>query len=122
MDDFLDDSYGGVGYYAQYMNLYEEVEQEIDELREFEIEAARCEREYRMLLSEKTGQLRMGGVPVTVISDLCRGDEAIADAKVRWKSAEAKARAASHGIFLKKDKMAMLQEVAKHELYRPSNA
>ena len=122
MDDFLDDSYGGIGYFRQYMDLYEEVEQEIDTLREYEIKAAEAEREYRMLLSAMTAQYRTSGTPVTVISDLCRGEERIADAKLRWKSAEANAKASSHVIFLKKDKMAMLQEVAKHELYRPSNA
>lgn len=36
----MDDSYGGLGYFQQLNNLYEEVEQEIDALREFEYQAA----------------------------------------------------------------------------------
>lgn len=122
MSEFLDDSYGGVGYYAQMENLIEEIEHEIDAEREHSIEAAEAEREYRMLLSAMTAKERMHGTPVTVISDLCRGDKQIADAKVHWKSAEAEAKASQHLHFLKKDRLAILQRIAERELFRPSNA
>lgn len=121
MDEFLDDSYGGLGYYQQLMDLYDEVEQEIDELREHEYRAADAEARYRGLVSAKTASERMHGTPVTVIGDLVRGEEPIAMAKVEWQKAEADAKASSHAIFLKKDRMAMLTEVIKHDWYRPSN-
>lgn len=121
MDDFLDDSYGGLGYYQQVMNLYQEVEQEIDELREHEYKAADAEAKYRGLVSAKTASERMHNTPVTVISDLVRGEEPIAMARVEWKKAEADAKACSHRIFLLKDQMSMLTELIKHEWYRPSN-
>ena len=122
MSEFLDDSYGGMGYYAQIENLIEEIEQEIESEREFSRQAAEAEREYRMLLSAMTAKERMHGTPVTVISDLCRGDKEIADAKVRWKAAEADAKASQHLHFLKKDRLAILQRIAEREWFRPSNA
>lgn len=122
MDEFLDDSYGGMGYWMQLQNLYDEIEQEIEELRQHEYEAAQYEREYRMQVSMKTARERMQGTPVTIISDLIRGDAPIADSKLLWKKAEADAKASQHLIFLKKDKSEMLLEVIKHDMYRPSNA
>ena len=120
-DDFLDDSYGGMGDVASYFNLYEEVEQEIEELRQHEYEAAQFESEYRMRITTKTAEERMHGTPVTIIDSICRGQPDIASLKLKWQKAEADAKASSHLIFLKKDKMAMLKLVIEHELYRPSN-
>lgn len=122
MDDFLDDSYGGMGYWFQLQNLYSEIEQEIDELRQHEYDAAQFETEYRMLVSTETAKERMHNTPVTVIDSLVKGYEPVAKAKLKWKRAEADAKASSHLIFLKKDKSEMLLEVLKHDLYRPSNA
>lgn len=119
--DFLDDSGGGLGYYQQVQDLYDEIEQEIEELRQHEYEAAEYEAEYRMLISQKTASERMKNTPVTVISDLIRGEDPIALAKVRWKKAEADAKSSQHAIFFKKDKLAMLAKVIEHEMYRPSN-
>lgn len=118
---FTDDTMGGVGDYLKLQQLYDEVEQLIDELREYEYQAAERESEYRMLVSAKTAQERMMKVPVTVISDLVRGDEEIANKHLLWKKAEADANATKHQIFLAKDKMSMLTEIIKHEMYRPSN-
>ena len=121
MDDFLDDSYGGLGYYQQLNNLYEEVEQEIDNLREYEYQAADSEGTYRMLVTEKTAAERMRGTPVTIIGHLVKGDSEVVQAFLEMEKAKANAKASSHLIFLKKDKMEMLTEVIKHEWYRPSN-
>lgn len=112
---------GGVGDYLKLQQLYGEVEQLIDELRSYEYQAAERESEYRMLVSTKTAQERMLKTPVTVIGDLVRGDEQIANKRLLWKKAEADANATKHLIFLKKDEMSMMVEVIKHEMYRPSN-
>lgn len=121
MDDFLDDSYGGLGYYQQLNNLYEEVEQEIDNLREYEYQAADSEGAYRMLVTEKTAAERMRGTPVTIIGHLVKGDGEVVQAFLEMEKAKANAKACSHLIFLRKGKMEMLTELIKHEWYRPSN-
>ena len=117
----MDDSYGGLGYFQQLNNLYEEVEQEIDALREFEYQAASNEGEYRMLKATKTAALRMSGTPVTVIGDLVKGDDEVVQAFLLMEKAKANAKASQHLIFLRKEKMEMLTELVKHEWYRPSN-
>lgn len=121
MDDFLDDSYGGIGYFQQLNDLYDEVEQEIDALREHEYQAADNEGTYRMLVTAKTAELRMKNVPVTVISNLVKGDTEVVQAFLAMEKTKANAKASQHLIFLKKDKMEMLTELIKHEWYRPSN-
>lgn len=118
---FNDDSMGGLGDYIKMQQLYDEVEQEIEELRQHEYDAAEHETEYRKLVSVKTASERTKGTPVTVIGDLIRGEGPIANEHLLWKKAEADAKASSHYIFLKKDQMAFLAEVIKHDMYRPSN-
>lgn len=119
---FDDDSMGGLGDYMKLQQLYSETEQLIDELREHEYEAAEHESKYRMLVSSKTASERMHSTPVTIISDLVRGEEPIASEKLLWKKAEADAKATQHLIFLKKDQMAYITKIIEHEMYRPSNA
>ena len=121
MDDFYDDSYGGMGDWFKLQALYQEVEQEIDTLRQHEYDAAQFETKYRMMVSTETAKERMHGTPVTIIDSLVRGYEPIAEAKLNWQQAEANAKASQHLIFLKKDQMEMLKELIKHEWYRPSN-
>ena len=41
-----------------------------------------AERDYRVELAKEILRLRAEGVPVTIISDLCRGNEKIADLKL----------------------------------------
>lgn len=110
-----------MGYWFQLQNLYSEIEQEIEELRQHEYDAAQFESEYRMLVSAETAQHRITGTPATVTSDLVRGKEQIAMTKVLWKKAEADAKASQHYIFLKKGEMDRLTKVIEHEMYRPSN-
>ena len=47
-----------------------------------------AERDYRVELAKEMLRLRAEGVPVTIISDLCRGDEKIADLKLNRDIAE----------------------------------
>ena len=49
---------------------------------------AKAERDYRVALAKKMLELRAEGTPVTIISDLCRGDEEIARLKMERDIAE----------------------------------
>lgn len=119
---FDNDSMGGVGDYLKLQQLYDETEQLIDELREYEYEAADKEGNYRMLVTAKTAELRMNNVPVTIVGNLVKGDSEVVQAFLAMERAKSNAKATSHLIFLKKDKMGMIAELIKHEWYRPSNA
>ena len=117
----MNDFDGGLSSVQAVMDLYDEVEQEIDELRGHEYQAADNEGTYRMLVTTKTAEERMKGTPVTVINNLVKGDAEVVQAFLAMEKAKANAKASSHVIFLKKDKMDMLTELIKHEWYRPSN-
>ncbi|WMM26683.1 hypothetical protein RBU61_08390 [Tissierella sp. MB52-C2] len=47
-----------------------------------------AERDYRVELAKEILRLRAEGMPVTIISDLCRGNEKIADLKMKRDIAE----------------------------------
>lgn len=118
----MNDFDGGLSSVQAVMDLYDEVEQEIEELKEHEYLTAEYERTYRMLVTQKTAAERMRGTPVTIVNNLVKGDEDVVDAFLKMERARADAKASSHLIFLRKDKMSLLTEVIKHDWYRPSNA
>lgn len=69
-------------------DLINEVKREMDtlsaacvELRKRGENKANTEREYRVALAEKILIERTNGTPVTIISDICRGDRQIAKLK-----------------------------------------
>lgn len=122
MADFMDDSYGGMGDYMTLMNLFDETEQEIDNLRESGYRIAKFQAEYRMRVAVMTLELRSSGTPVTIIPDVVRGDPDIAALKAKWVCAESDNKASNHIIFLNEKKIDVLNEQIKREWHRPSNA
>jgi hypothetical protein len=60
--------------------------QNLGELAERRAETEKC---YRMALSKKMLEYRAEGYPVTIISDMCRGDEEVASLKYERDMAEA---------------------------------
>jgi hypothetical protein len=44
---------------------------------------AKAERDYRIALAKKILELRANGIPVSIINDLARGDEKIANLKMK---------------------------------------
>lgn len=122
MADFMDDSYGGMGDYMTLMNLFDETEQEIDNLRESGYRIAKFQAEYRMRVAVMTLELRSSGTPVTIIPDVVRGDPDIAALKAKWVCAESDNKASTSIIFLNEKKIEVLNEQIKREWSRPSNA
>lgn len=122
MPEYMDDSYGGVGDYFQLMNLFDETEREIESMRESGYLIAQYQSEYRMRVALKTLELRAQNTPVTVISDIVRGDPEIAELKLRWVCAEADNKSSNHLIFLREKKIEVLNDQIKREWNRPSNA
>ncbi|WMM26526.1 hypothetical protein RBU61_07590 [Tissierella sp. MB52-C2] len=60
----------------------------ITAIRERVKNRAIAERDYRVELAKEILRLRTEGIPITIISDLCRGNENIADLKVKRDIAE----------------------------------
>lgn len=68
--------------------LREKLNQAIVELQKRGINKAQAENNYRVALAEKILHERDKGVPVTIISDICRGDKRIAKLKMERDIAE----------------------------------
>lgn len=60
----------------------------IDELKILGTNKAEAEKNYRIALAKEMLRLRTEGTPVTIISDLCRGNEQIATLKMQRDIAE----------------------------------
>lgn len=109
----MDDSYGGVADYLRLQQLMDELESEIDAYRNAGYQLAENEAEYRMNLQLKILSERNKGTPVTVISDICRGDAEIAYLKqlrdcseVAYKACQEKINALKLTIRVMNDRIA----------------
>lgn len=60
---------------------------------------AEAERDYRVALAKEMLELRAEGIPVTIISDLCRGNEKIATLKMKRDIAETLYDSAMQAIY-----------------------
>lgn len=77
----MDESFGGAGDFLLIQRLMQELDEEIESLRLAGYQLAENEAEYRMRLQLQILAERAKGTPVTVISDLCRGNAEIAELK-----------------------------------------
>ena len=68
-------TYAGQGDYAEITELEDELDDEVDSMRRAGCALAQREADYRKALAVKILEERAKGTPVTIISDLCRGDE-----------------------------------------------
>lgn len=119
---YNDESYGGTGDYQSLWALYEQAEQEAENVRQSGYEVAHWQTEYRKLVSVRTAEMRAAGTPATVTSDLVRGMEDVADAHERWLRAEADLKASNHLTYLREQEAKVMEGIIKTEMYRPSNA
>lgn len=118
---YNDESYGGAGDYQSLWALYEQAEEEAENVRKSGYEVARWQTEYRKLVSVRTAELRADGTPATVTSDLVRGMEDVAEAHEKWLMAEADQKASNHLTYLKEQEAKVMEGIIRAEMYRPSN-
>lgn len=81
-------------------------------------EYANSEQSYRMALSQKILLERDNGTPVTIISDICRGDKEIARLKFQRDVAEVDYKAALEAIQVYKKAMQVLGDQIDREWNR----
>lgn len=117
----MDDTYGGVADFVKINQLLSELDDELVNYRNAGYQLANNEAEYRMALNIKILEERSIGTPVTIINDLCRGDEKIAllrqlrdSAEVEYNTCREKINAIKLAIRIKNDQIA-------REWARPSN-
>ena len=78
-------------------------------------EYAKAEHDYRVALAKKILLERDKGTPVTIISDVCRGDREIASLKLKRDSAEVIYDAAKEACNVYKLQIRMLDEQISRE-------
>jgi len=61
----------------------------IENLEEFARSRAETEKNYRVALARKMAEYRAKGYPVTIMNDMCKGDEEVANLKFQRDMAEA---------------------------------
>ena len=84
--------------YAERMQLFDRLMDELQALRNSESQYAENEAEYRKALRIAILNERQKGTPVTIIGDVCRGQEQIAEAKRRRDCSEAIYKASQEAI------------------------
>lgn len=76
---------------------------------------ANAERDYRMALAKRILIARDNAVPVTIINDICRGDEKIANLKLERDCAEASYKAAIEACNVQKLQIKLLENQIERE-------
>lgn len=99
--------------YAERMQLFDRLMDELQALRNSGSQCAENEAEYRKALRIAILEERSKGTPVTVISDLCRGREDIAELKQRRDCSEALYKASKEAINVYKLKIRTVDEDIK---------
>ena len=76
-------------------------------------EQSAAEREYKIALAHKILELRTEGVPVTIINDLARGDERIAELRFKRDLARSLYETAKEGMRSLRVEASVLQTISK---------
>lgn len=76
---------------------------------------AEAEREYRVALAKKIAAERDKGTPVTIISDVCRGSQEVANAKFQRDTAETVYKSALEAINVYKLQLKLLENQIDRE-------
>lgn len=87
----------------------------IEKLKERGIKRAEAENRYRTALAKKILLERDKGTPVTIISDVCRGDEEIANLKMERDIAETLYETALQKIYATKLEMGIVENQIEAE-------
>ncbi len=87
----------------------------IKELKSRGATKAKAEADYRVALAEKILIERNKGVPVTIISDICRGDEEIANLKMERDIAEVLYETCLQAIYATKLEINMVMDLMSAE-------
>jgi hypothetical protein len=84
--------------HADLMDLQDELDHEVQAMRDAGCQYARNEAEYRKALRVEILRERSAGTPVTITGDLCRGKPDIADLKCSRDCSEALYKASMEAI------------------------
>lgn len=93
----------------------ERLSNSIRELHKQAKEQSRTEKEYKVALAYKILKLRSENVPVTIINDLARGDEHIAELRFQRDVARSLYETAKEGMRSLRVEASVLQTISKYQ-------
>lgn len=91
------------------------LDKSVVELKERGVKAAQAEHDYRVKLASRLLQLRAEGLPVTILSDVARGEPETAKLKMERDIAESLCKSCEEGINVNKHKLKIISEQNKQE-------
>lgn len=91
------------------------LDQTISEIKKRGRELAECERNYRVSLASKILTERADGQPVTIINDICRGDEIVAELKLKRDIADSMYTSVQEAINVYKIQVRILESTINRE-------
>lgn len=100
---------------AQAYELSELLMGALDECRNAGVQNAENEAEYRKMLRKEILLERDNKTPVTIISDICRGKEEIADAKLNRDCSEVIYKAAQEAVNVYKLRLRIINDQIQRE-------
>jgi len=97
------------------IGLRETLNKAIEELKKRGINKAQAEKDYRVALCKEILKQRDAGMPVSIISDICRGNEEIAKLKFNRDVSESLYESCLQKIYATKLEMDIVAEEMKAE-------
>lgn len=87
----------------------------VHQIAKYGVEYAKREKEYRVLVKQETLKAQTTGTPATLIRDIVRGSENVANAKLERDKADALYKAAQESVNINKLTAKILEEQIKRE-------
>lgn len=87
----------------------------VHQIAKYGVEYAKREKEYRVLVKQETLKAQTAGTPATLIRDIVRGSENVANAKFERDKADALYKAAQESVNINKLTAKILEEQIKRE-------
>lgn len=113
--------YTGQHFPREIDQINKDLEDLVDHLMDAGLNRAQAEHDYRVSLAKKIWVLRAQKVPVTIVSDLARGDEEVALLKLKRDSDDSDYWTTQEAINVEKLKLKTVNDQVSREWGRPSN-
>ena len=105
----------GIDLQRELSRRMRDLDRAIEELKPRGTALSEAEAEYRIALASKIVDLRAEGTPVTIISDLARGDEGVATLKLKRDNAEVLYKSAMEAVNGVKKKIGIINDQIQRE-------
>ena len=108
----------GQELFAERERIKNSLERSLSRAYDNGIDEAEKTRLYRIILAKTILQLKADGMPVSIVKDVAKGDEAVADAEFEMNTASVKYKASNENIMAQKKLFESIEADIKREYYK----